>query len=64
MTKKERRQLSDQLDKHRGEWVAVRGAEVIGAASTIEELERQVDLQPGDRKMPVRTRHSEPYLRR
>jgi hypothetical protein len=64
MSPDERRQISAALAQHRGRWVAVRGSAVVASAPTLAELEREADLQPGDRRLAVPARHREPYFRR
>jgi hypothetical protein len=47
------RRLARELDRYRGEWVAIHSHTVIGHAATPEELERQ--LASGDQPEPDRT---------
>lgn len=64
MTAKERQELARELEHHRGRWVVVRGTRVIASDPSLEKLKQTIELEPGDRRLAVRARHGERYLRR
>jgi hypothetical protein len=41
-------ELLEKLQEHKGEWVAIRGADIVAAAPTREALREQVSLREID----------------
>ena len=64
MTQRQRREVIAQLEPHRGSWVVLRGAKVVASAPTLKELDRREPRRPGDRRLAVPSRHTQPYFRR